>query len=513
MYGDATAHTPNLNQLAKESLIYNNAFANVGVCGPSRSSIITGMHPTSIGTMHMRTGKDITSWGKRKYKSKIPVVDIQNDSIREYSVVLPEQVKCFSEYLRVAGYFCTNNQKTDYQFAAPLAAWDENDAKAHWRNCPEDKPFFSVFNINLTHESKLWKHKDLPLSVEPSKVPVPPYLPDTEEVRKDIARHYSNVELMDAEVGKLIKQLKEDGLYDNTIVFFYSDHGGPLPRQKREIYDSGLKVPFFVKQINSKNKGKTDRMISFVDLAPTMLSFANIPAPDYMEGKAFLGKHKNEERRFVYGSSDRFDGNTDRSRMVRSNRYLYVRNFLKGKSNYKEVNYRKNIPSMNSITEMKENGALNEVQMQWFKVKETEELYDCTEDPHNLTNLVKDTLYKDILRMMRVAFLEKQRQAVDWGQMPEAQMIDMMWPDGKQPKTEMDPIVEVDGLIYLGSLMPGTSISYILSEKPIDGNDWNQAWLLYTEPFMRTAEQYLYVVAERIGYQPEYAEYAPRKRK
>ena len=243
-YGDMTAKTPSIDNLAKEAMVFENAFATVGVCAPSRSAIITGMYPTHIGTMHMRTGMDVASWGKRKYKKDIPVADINGTPIIQYSAVIPAEVKCFPEYLRAEGYFCTNNQKTDYQFAAPVTAWDQNNNKAHWKNRPENTPFFSVFNIELTHESKLWKHHNLPLTVKPETVPVPPYLVDSEISRNTIARNYSNIELMDAKVGELIQELKEAGLYDNTIIFFYSDHGGPLPRQKREILDSGLKVPF-----------------------------------------------------------------------------------------------------------------------------------------------------------------------------------------------------------------------------------------------------------------------------
>ena len=157
-YGDSTAKTPNLNALAAQSTVYENVFSTVGVCAPARSSIITGMQPTAIGTMHMRTGKDIMSWGKRTYRDRINAADIHGDSLRDYAAVLPAKVKCFTEYLRAAGYYCTNNAKTDYQFAAPLTAWDENDNNAHWRNRPAEKPFFSVFNFNETHESKLWKY-------------------------------------------------------------------------------------------------------------------------------------------------------------------------------------------------------------------------------------------------------------------------------------------------------------------------------------------------------------------
>ncbi|MDX1544972.1 MAG: sulfatase-like hydrolase/transferase, partial [Christiangramia sp.] len=201
VYGDNTAETPNLDALAEQSLVYDNAFATVGVCAPNRSSIITAMQPISIGTMHMRTGKDVIGWGSREYENT-DREDIEGNPIIQYSAVIPENVKCFTEYLRAEGYYCTNNPKTDYQFAAPISSWDENGRKAHWKGREEGQPFFSVFNIDDTHESKLWKYSDKPLTVSPDEVEVPPYLPDNAETRETIARHYSNIELMDKKVGE-----------------------------------------------------------------------------------------------------------------------------------------------------------------------------------------------------------------------------------------------------------------------------------------------------------------------
>ena len=214
MYGDKTATTPNLDKLAEKGTVYFNEFTTAGVCAPSRSSIITGKHQTSIGTMHMRTGNDVFAWGKRDYPLSVPFTDLEGDTLRKYSTVIPSDVKCFTEYLRGEGYFCSNNAKTDYQFAAPLAAWDENGDKAHWSHREKGQPFFSVINIGLTHESRLWRHDELPLTVDPTSVEVPPYLQDTELSREMIARHYSNIELMDARVGEIIDELIEDGLFE-----------------------------------------------------------------------------------------------------------------------------------------------------------------------------------------------------------------------------------------------------------------------------------------------------------
>ncbi|WP_455170590.1 sulfatase family protein, partial [Aegicerativicinus sediminis] len=460
MYGDSTAQTPNLDKLARESMVYDNAFAVVGVCAPTRSSIITGMYPTTIGTMHMRTGQDVMSWGKRTYEDKkeIERTDLEGNGIRQYAAVIPDYVKCYTEYLRAEGYFCTNNQKTDYQFAAPVTAWDENNNKAHWRNRLDEKtPFFSVFNIGVTHESRLWVNDDLPLTVNPKDVKVPPYLPDNEATRKTVARHYSNVELMDKEVGNLIKQLKEDGLYDKTIIFFYSDHGGPLPRQKREIYDSGLKVPFMVKGITGE-VGRTDRLISFVDLAPTMLSLAGIKPPDYLEGKAFLGSYKAENRNYVFGSSDRFDEYSDRIRAVRNKQYLYLRNDYPNLPKYKDVGYRKNIPMMPVFLKLKEMGKLNTIQQSWFETKTEEELYDCENDPFNIHNLAEDPKFATILAEMRKALENHLENRPDMGLQPEAQLINNMWPNFQQPITEQVEIKKIGATIELTSKTKGASI-------------------------------------------------------
>jgi arylsulfatase A-like enzyme len=500
MYGDNTAKTPVLDQLAKEGMVYTNAYATVGVCAPSRSAIITGMYPTSIGTMHMRTGKDIFSWGKRDYEIDIDINDVSGKPIRQYSTVIPEEVKCFPEYLRANGYYCTNNAKTDYQFAAPITAWDENDEKAHWRNRPKDTPFFSVFNFGTTHESRLWKNADKPQTVDPENVKVAPYFQDTEISRTDIARHYSNIELMDKEVGNIIAQLKEDGLYDNTIIFFYSDHGGPLPRQKRAIYDSGLKVPFIVKDVDSRNKGRTDRMISFVDLAPTLLSLVNIKPPAYMQGKAFLGNYAEKPRDFIYGSSDRFDEVTDRLRAVRDKQFLYVWNYYPEKIKYKDIKYRKQIPMMMEMLTLRDQKKLNEIQMQWFETKTSEELYDCKNDPDNIKNLIDDPKYKEELNKLRKAFLMHQQEFVDLGLIPESQLINMMWPDFKQPRTATPDMTQKGNKIILHCATPGASIAYKISDKPNEKFKYTDKWKLCSGPLPLVAGKYYYVIAERIGF-------------
>lgn len=498
-YGDGTAETPVLDQLASESVVYDNAFAVVGVCGPSRSSIITGMYPTSLGTMHMRTGRDIQSWGTREYATETGIIDLEGNDVIQYSAVIPEEVRCFPELLRKAGYFTSNNQKTDYQFAAPVTVWDQNNAKAHWRNRKKGQPFFSVFNFNVTHESQIWKRADEPLTVSPDSVPVPPYFQDTPTSRNDIARVYSNIETLDNQIGKLIDELKADGLYDDTIIFFYSDHGGPLPRQKRELYNSGLHVPFMVKGFDG-NAGRNDRMTSFIDLAPTVLSLAGVEIPDYIQGNAFLGAQANDERDYVLGTSDRFDGFTDRSRTVFTEDFIYIENDFPEKTWYKDIEYRKNVPMMVEMLRFRESEKLNKTQLIWFEDKPKVELYDRKSDPHNLNNLATNPEFQNELEKHQ-KFLSKWREEhQDLGMLPEAQLIEQMWPNMKQPETH--PVIQTknEGKIQLSTSTQGASIAYFISDSPNEQLDFNSGWQVYNEPITVPKGSFIYTMAQRIGF-------------
>ena len=500
-YGDSTAHTPNLDLLAKESLVFTRAFATVGVCAPSRSSIITGMYPPSIGTMHMRTSHDYSGWGDRKYEEKNSAADVSGKPVRQYSAVIPENVKCFTEYLRADGYYCTNNVKTDYQFAAPVTAWDENSEKASWKNCPPGKPFFSVFNHEITHESRMWMNKQLPQTVSPKHVPLPDYYPEDSVIRQDVARNYSNIELLDKQIGQKIDDLKKAGLYDKTIIFFFSDHGGPLPRGKREIYDSGLRVPFLVRFPGGAHAGGVDELISFVDLAPTILSLAGIKPPAYMQGNAFLGAYKQSEpRKYIFASGDRFDEYSDRIRMVRDKRYLFVKNFYPELPAYKDVGYRKQMDMMKQLLLLRDNKKLAWPTAYWFRpVKTKEELYDCEKDPFNLNNIIDNPHYADKSAELRFALDKWVSDIHDKASFPESVMIGQMWPGGIQPKTSAAKISVKAGKIRVSCATPGASIGYILSDKEFKP-DLDSGWQLYHLPLATDSAKYLHLIATRIGY-------------
>ncbi len=328
-FGDSTIVTPHLSRLAKEGVRYTNVYSICGVCSPSRSALATGMYPTRIGSHHMQIG-NIPPAMKNNPAIMNFIRQYMPEGLDPYEVVPPPYVKMHSEYLRELGYYCTNNEKEDYQFAPSPFSWDESSATAHWRNRGEDQPFFSVFNFMITHESRIWMKAEDSLWVDADlEVPIPSYLPETEKAKRDIRRMYSNVAEMDHRVGELLRELEEDGELENTIIFWYSDHGGPLPRQKRLLYDSGLKVPMIIRFPGSEDAGSIDnQMISFIDFLPTLLSLAGIEAPEYLDGRAFLGKFRAEDdRHYIHAAADRFDEHADMIRAVRNERYKYLRNF------------------------------------------------------------------------------------------------------------------------------------------------------------------------------------------
>jgi len=287
-YGDKTVPTPNLDRLAREGVVFENAFATSPVCAPARSSLITGMFCTRIGTMHMRNGNP-----SKEAIAKDPMAYAQ---IPAYEGLPPDFVRCFPEHLRAAGYYCTNNNKKDYQFQEPVTVWDVSGNNAHWKHRQGDQPFFAVFNYQGTHESQAFPTaKRRPQVVSPDKVSLPPFYPDTPAVRETVARTYDNIAAMDAWVGERLDELKEAGLLQNTIVMFFSDHGVGLPRGKRSCFDTGTRVPLIVRYPDGQQAGDREtRVVSFVDFGPSVLSLAGIEPDLRLDGTPFLGRFAGE---------------------------------------------------------------------------------------------------------------------------------------------------------------------------------------------------------------------------
>jgi len=517
-FGDNTVATPNLSRLAKEGVIYPNLYSTSGVCAPSRAAIATGMYPSSIGANHMR----VNSYTKER-------------GLPAYEAMPPSEVKMISELLRRAGYYCTNNYKEDYQFKAPVTAWDESSPYAHWRNRGENQPFFSIFNFTETHESGLfepygfreietrlyyagdrdykWKNfgkshaknrmaeSDTPVHLlKDTKFDIPPYLVDNEVTQRDMWKLYNNIAEMDKQVGAVLQQLEADGLLENTIIFFYGDHGGPLPREKRLIYDSGLNTPMIVRYPNKMMAGtKDNQLISFIDFAPTLLSLAGEEPKAYMQGQTFLGEYKAKERKYIHAAADRFDGFTDAIRAVRDSQFKYIRNYKSEQGYYLPVTYREKIPSMRELLRLKEEGKLNEYQMQWFRTsKPTEELFDCKADPFELNNLADNPHNQEKLKELSKEMDRWLNEVSDNPDLPEAELISKLWNGNEtQPITSVPTITNQNGKVVISCETEGASIGY----KIIDSEGKSQkSWLVYQEPFELSKYAKLQVKAHRIGF-------------
>ncbi len=393
-YGDRYATTPHLDALAKDAILYRNAFANAPICAPARNCLITGLYPTSLGGQHLRC-----------------------------EIELPPTVEPFPNHLKRAGYFVTNYAKTDYNFS-PDGIYDywKKDL-APWRQRKgTDQPFFSFFVFGTTHEGPGNRRErydqavaDLPVEDrhDPTAVKVPPYFPDTPKMRELWARYYDLVTVMDQEVGQVLQRLKDDGLWENTIVWFFSDHGHGLPRHKRWLNDSGLRVPFLVRVpekyqhlANGHVPGsESGELVSFVDFAPTVLSQAGVTIPKSMQGQAFLGQAPAAPRRYVYAARDRADDMFEVSRAVHDGRFLYVRHFLP------------HLPYLQggrifgsdkeSLAELRRARAAGELdaysQTLFASTKPVEEFYDLRADPYELHNLAEAPEWRERRDQMRDA--------------------------------------------------------------------------------------------------------------
>lgn len=414
-YGDVDATTPVLDAFAKEAVLYERAYTTAGVCAPCRSAIITGMYQTSIGTQHMRC-----------------------------EARLPEHIKPFPFWMKQAGYYCTNNSKQDYQFRTPKGTWDASSGKAHWKNRPGSKqPFFAVFNYTGCHESGIASSQKYKQVVAEGKVhdrnvvaaSLPPYYPKTQATLDDWGRYYDVITAMDRWVGEHLRALEAAGLADDTIVVFWSDHGVGLPRAKRWLYESGTHVPLIVR-VPEKWRSlagaqmepgtRSQQLVSMIDLGPSMLSLAGIQPPAHMQGRAFLGPHAEPARQYVFGARDRMDERYDIIRMVRDQRFRYVRNYEPYKTWYQFMNTPEQGRTMQEIRRAasEPDADSNWPQMMSFLKprKPLEELYDVQNDPHELHNLADDPQFADQLQELREQHRRWVLETRDLGLVPEAEL-------------------------------------------------------------------------------------------
>jgi len=399
-YGDTYATTPNLDRLAARGMIYTRAWSVAPVCAPARTAIIAGVYPSATGSEHMR--------------SLVP---------------LPPDLKMYPQLLREAGYYCTNNEKEDYNLIKPGPVWDESSRRAHWTNRPAGRPFFAIFNHTVTHESQVRARPHEPVH-DPAKARVPAYHPDTPEVRRDWAQYYDKVTEMDALAGKNLRELADAGLDEDTIIFFYGDHGPGLPRCKRFVYNSGLHVPLIV-YVPDKWRhlappeyqpgGRSERLVNFVDLAPTLLSLAGVKPPPWMQGSAFMGVHAGPAPRFNFGQRGRMDERYDLVRSVTDGRYVYLRNYLPHLPHGQRVAYMFETPTTQVWKRLFDDHKLPPAQAQFWQPRQPEELYDLQNDPDEVNNLAASPAHQDVLARLRAALQQHVLVTRDLGFLSEAE--------------------------------------------------------------------------------------------
>ena len=496
--GDKTAITPNLDELVKNGTSYMNAFTTAGVCACSRSALLTGKNQISIGSMHMRT----SSGGSVPY------------------LAVPEaHIKAFPEILRKQGYFTFTNDKLDYQFSGifpgsgPFTIWNSEKDKFGWRNRKNSEPFFGMINLIITHESGIFRGKMNSVDtqaiklmqqtrqllyeapVKPENVVVPPFLPDTSEVRKDIARAYNNIYILDIEVKEIIDQLKKDNILDDTIIIFTSDHGDGLPRYKRELFDTGINVPFIIlvpKKFSSWQKPgeKIYDLVSFLDIAPTVLDLAGVSIPSYMDGKSIFGSEKND---YIFAARDRLDSFKGKTRAVRNKDYKFIKNYSLGIVGAQKLSFRENLMSMKELRKMYENNELNEIQKIWLELIPELQLYDLNEDPYEINNLAYDPNYKEKVLLLENVLEQWIEKNNFHGHLEEEDLIEVFWPENTQPQTT-EPLYSLeDGFLHLknNDVSKDASIGF-----SYDGKNWE----VYSEPIEIKKNKKIYFKAVRYGW-------------
>ncbi|MEZ2388132.1 sulfatase [bacterium RCC_150] len=509
--GAEYAVTPHLDALAAEGARFDRAFAAAPICAPARSAIMTGCFPTAIGTMHMRT-----------------------------KAVPPPEVRLLPEYFRAAGYYTSNNVFTDFQVEVPRTVFDDCSASAHWRNRPDPgQPFFAAFHGMATHESQIYlgdeafaaatSHVPAEARHDPAGAPVPPYYPDTPVFRGAIARYADLITEMDAWVGRILAELEEDGLAQDTIVVFWSDHGRGMPRAKRWACEAGLREPLLVRWPGriAPHTVVTD-LVHTMDLAPTMIAAAGLPVPDHMHGKALFdlnGCLADCPNEYVYGGRDRQGEAEDTIRTVRDSRFRYVRNYHPGRAPMQHNDYPDSLATWAELRRFafleaeqlgrgERRSLLTPLQRRLLAAdKAAEELYDLDADPHETCNLAADPNRAADLARLRQALGAWQERHGDLGLIDEETLLEEWRPGGRARTTAAPAVVDTPDGLAAACPTPGSSIAWTTDppaeirepsaiEKvagiPVpDGRRWH----LYTTPVHPEAHT-VWFQAWRLGFQP-----------
>lgn len=400
-YGDAFATTPTFDRLARMGLRYRRAWSGAPVCAPARTTLISGVYPAATGSEHMR--------------SLVPY---------------PRGQRMYPQFLRDAGYHCSNNSKTDYNLAEPGRVWDESSPRAHWRTRAPGQPFFAVFNSTKSHESQIRTRPHL-FTHDPAGARVPAYHPDTPEVRRDWAQYYDQVSAADADAARVLAELEADGLLEDTIIFYYADHGSGMPRNKRWPYNAGLQVPLVVvipekfqhlRPPEYQAGGVSDRLVAFVDFAPTLLNLIGVKPPAWMQGRAFLGPDLPPAAKFLHGYRARMDERIDLTRSVTDGRHVYIRNFMPHRPQGQYLDYMFQTPTTRVWRRLFDEGRLNAAQAAFWQPKPPEELYDLENDPDEVRNLAESPVHQRVLKTLRKELRRHAHDILDVLFLPEGEM-------------------------------------------------------------------------------------------
>lgn len=403
-YGDPDAITPNLDKLASQGVRFNKAFTHAPVCAPTRSGLITGQYPTTIGSHHMRS-----------------------------KLVNPPGL--FVDELKKAGYATFWPGKTDFNFDLPKGWCDTRDWTKNPDILPKDKPFFAYINFTVTHESQVratpqqYSKNTARLTAaqkrDPAKVKLPPYYPDEPEVRRNVANYHNNITAMDYLVGDVLKLLDDRKLTDNTVVIFFGDHGWGMSRGKRWCYDSGTRAPLLVRWPGVIKPGTvSDELIAFLDITASTVAISGSEIPRRFQGQDFLSEKRAKPRDFVFSGRDRMDETYDRIRSVRSGPYRYIKNFHPELPYAQWINYMDEMPTMKVWRKRAFEGTLNPVQMAFFaRTKPAEEFYDLAADPHETRNLIDAPQWAGEVKRHREALADWMKSTKDLGDIPEKELI------------------------------------------------------------------------------------------
>lgn len=485
MFDAHGAETPHIQQLAEHGLQFEQAFSNAPVCSVARTTLMTGCYAPRIGTQFHR---------------------------RAVSVPMPENVAMFPAYLRTAGYYTTNNKKKDYNADESPGTWDQSSDKASWRNRRSDQPFFHMQSFASTHESSLHFNQESfensPTSTDPESVFVAPYHPDTELFRYTVARYHDNIRKMDAQIGDIVEQLRQDELLDDTFIFYFGDHGGVLPRGKGYAYESGLHVPLVV-YVPKNFQNLIDRplgssvpgFVQFIDFGATVLKLAGLEPPVEIDGRPFLGQRVSakevDARDEAFGYADRFDEKYDLVRTLRKGKYEYVRSYQPFNFDGLQNNYRYIMLAYQQWRELYQAGQLNATRSAFFRPRPAEMLFDIEADPHEVHDLAEDPAHAAMLAELRERLRTKVKSLPDLSFYPESYLVENAFDHpvafGQRQQSEIAAMVDVADLSLLDfSQARGPLLRALNSESP-----WIRYWgLIVCSCFGREAAEFVQRASE-----------------